>query len=748
MTISQLIKKLKASKDTQHIVHHEELKPKKATYGELKDPMPEKLTKALASLGIGRLYSHQCMGIEAARAGQNVVLMTPTASGKSAVYNVPVLETIIKDPGARALYIFPLKGLEQDQLKKVQALAKSIGLKNAAEIYDGDTSQYRRGKIRKDPPSILITNPDMLHLGILAFHAKWEQFFSNLKYVVIDELHSYRGVLGSHMAELLRRLRRIASFYGSEPVFITCSATISNPEALAEDLTGLKFESITETGAPIGKRHFLFINPIPEKSPYTTATKIFSEAIKGGLRTIAFTRSRKITELLNSWFQSSNPELADTVSSYRAGYLPEERRDIEERLFSGELKGVISTSALELGVDIGGLDICILVGYPGTISSTWQRAGRVGRSGKESLIILIAVEDSLDQYFMRNPEDFFRRSVESAVLDFTNHQILRSHLLCAVAERPVSVKENIFERETALPILDELQEDGLIWWSKIKETYNPKKRYPHREVNLRGTGDVYRIIEEGSGLLGVSGSTRVLKELHPGAVYLHRGTHYLIKSIHMGTKEVLCERAELDYFTTPITDEDTEILGKEEKKKEEGFELSYGRLRITENILGFRKKDTRTRKVISEHTLELPPEVFETKGIWIEVDDDIIEEILECKFGIAGSLHALEHAMIAALPLYALCDRRDLGGVSYTLNLELGVPAIFVYDAYAGGIGLTGRGFDIARHLFESTLNLMSECPCEISCPSCTQDPHCGNNNEPLDKRGACLILKRWLRKT
>ncbi|HHD11915.1 MAG TPA: DEAD/DEAH box helicase, partial [Deltaproteobacteria bacterium] len=406
-TIDSFVERLKRRKDIRDVVYHRVLEPAPAEFSELKDGLNPLLEDALKRQGIERLYTHQCEAIERIRDGRNVVVMTPTASGKTLVYNIPVIESILEDSSTHALYIFPLKGLEQDQLSLLEEFQSLLSVEDLCAIYDGDTSSYRRKKIRLKPPNIVLTNPDMLHLAILPFHDRWEGFFRGLRYVVIDEIHTYRGVLGSHMAQIIRRLQRICNLYGSSPLFIHLSATIANPVELSEMLTGLPFNLVCKSGAPQGKRHFLFIDPAMDTSPYTLTVRILSEALKEDFRTIVFTKARKVTELIYRWLKESAPHLADRVSAYRAGFLPEERRLIEQALFDGTLEGVITTSALELGVDIGGLDVCVLTGYPGTISATWQRSGRAGRSGRTSLTVLIALEDALDKYFMRHPEEFF-----------------------------------------------------------------------------------------------------------------------------------------------------------------------------------------------------------------------------------------------------------------------------------------------------------------------------------------------------
>jgi len=760
MDIKAFIQDIKSRPDFMEVVHHEEFPFKEAAYALTSEPLPTELKDALSDSGIDRLFTHQAFGIDLVLQGKNIVVMTPTASGKSLIYNIPVLESLLKDPESKALYIFPLKGLEQDQLGAFRTLAERLpvykpveapkGKRKAftpgvCEIYDGDTTAYRRKKIREAPPAVVLTNPDMIHMAINPFHQKWESFFRNLKFVIIDEIHTYRGVFGSHVANVLRRLRRIAKLYGSDPVFIACSATIANPGELAEMLTGVRFETVTGSGAPQGARHFLMINPVSGISPYTVATRLFASSVRAGFKTIAFTKARKITELMHNWINENFSDISPIVSSYRAGFLPEERREIEKKLFSGELSGVVSTSALELGVDIGGLDVCVLVGYPGTVSSTWQRSGRVGRSGRDSLIIMVGLADALDQYFMRNPVDFFRRSSEAAVLDPENRPIVKSHLLCAASESYIKPNDPVFDTKRLLPALTELEQEGKLRRGRLNVWFS-RKRLPQLEVSIRETGHSYSIIVEGGGLLGESSSARVLYDLHPGAVYLHKGVQYRVVRLDMHERVAVCRPANgIDYFTRAITNEESEILSIDDSIDLNGTVINFGALRITERVTGYRKKQLFTDKDLGEFPLELPPSVFTTTGIWMKVDERILDEVRSKGFSEGGALHAAEHAAIAALPLYALCDRMDLGGVSYAYNPELESAAIFIYDGHEGGVGLTKRGFDCVRDWFGSTVSLMEDCECIVACPSCTQDPKCGNNNDPLDKRGAIMILKQWL---
>ena len=738
MEIRKLIERIKERPDLQEVVYHHYIPPKPPSFGDPERPLREEVTRALRSMGIGKLYSHQAKGIDLIREGKNIVVMTPTASGKSLIYNIPVMEAILEDPSSRAIYIFPLKGLEQDQLKALGGFAREIPLEGLSAIYDGDTTQYRRKKIRESPPNILLTNPDMIHLALNPFHEKWRDFFRGLKFVIVDEIHTYRGIFGSHVAQIMRRLRRICNHYGSNPQFIACSATIANPKELAERLTGLPFEVISKSGAPAGGRHFLFLNPFI--SPYTVATKLFITCVRSGFKTIAFTKARKITELIHRWVRDGAPDIGGRISSYRAGFLPSERREIEQRLFRGELEGVISTSALELGVDIGGLDVCILVGYPGTISSTWQRSGRVGRHGQEALIVMIALNDALDQYFMRHPEEFFRRPSEAAVLNPENPFILKIHLTCAAAEIYLREDDGIYNVPGLKPLLEELEREERLRRGRRGDIWFSRRRYPQRLTGIREIGETYTILSD-TGPIGESSGPRVLYELYPGAIYLHHGRQYIVTGLDREKRRVLCRETDVDYYTQPLSTEETGIDSVVEEKAVKGVTVSFGNLKVKETVHGYVKRHIYTQELLSRHPLDLPPAVFTTTGVWMKMP-------LKLEEGMdpAGTLHAMEHAMIATLPLFALCDRSDLGGVSYPFNPELGCPAIFIYDGHEGGAGLTKRGYEVMEEWLATTLKLVRGCACERGCPSCVQDPRCGNLNTPLDKAGAVMVLEGWIK--
>ena len=485
--VTEYIEALKHSpRFGRQVAHHEELAGCDARFADLAQPLPPPLAQALNQAGYSRFFSHQQEAIDRIRAGEDVIVATPTASGKSLIYNIPVMERLLTDPASNALYLFPLKALAQDQLRWIDDFASGVpGLgKQLAQICDGDTSDYRRRKIREQPPRILISNPDMLHLSMLGYNENWAALWQGLTHIVIDEVHTYRGVFGSHMAWVMRRLSRICAKFGASPQFILSSATVGNPDELAKTLVNRRFSVIRESGAPRGTRHFIFIDPL-ESAPLPPVNSSRPPS-SGGLRTIVYTQARKMTELLYIWTRERLGELNAKLTSYRAGFLPEERREIEAKLSGGELLGVISTSALELGIDIGSLDICILVGYPGTLMATWQRGGRVGRRQRDSLIIMVGQEDALDQYFLRHPEDFFEREVESAVLNPDNPVIAKQHLLCAATEVPIRKGEAIIAGEAAQAAVAELVSEAELLLGSDGRTWYTGRKYPHRGVDLRG----------------------------------------------------------------------------------------------------------------------------------------------------------------------------------------------------------------------------------------------------------------------
>jgi DEAD/DEAH box helicase domain-containing protein len=746
--VSELLRILKSSPFYRdQIAHHETIRAKKPLYKAPSFPLSKEIRRYLKEKEIDSLYWHQTEAIDKAAGGKNIVVVTPTASGKTLVYNIPVMEALLKDPETKALYIFPLKALEQDQFKIFSEFSAAVERegKISSAVYDGDTSPYRRKKIRENLPGVIITNPDMLHFSLLCYHAKWEEFFRRLRFVVIDELHTYRGIFGSHVVQVLRRLNRVCQFYGTRPQFITCSATISNPKKLAEELTGLPFDVIEKNGAPKSGGHFVFARP--EVSPYTFAARIFRDSLKLGLKTIMFTKARKITELLYTWVVQNSPDLKEKISSYRAGFLPEERRIIEAKLSSGEMEGVISTSALEMGIDIGGLDVCILVGYPGTVTSTWQRSGRVGRTNRSFLIILVPQTDALDQYFIANPDNFFQRGFEEVVVDPDNEEIIREHLVCAASEIPLRGSDPFFEPARYRKEIEALEQQGRLLKSATGSEWFSHKRMPQKDVDIRCVGEGFSIFEEKTKMLiGKLGGNRAFTEGHPGAIYLHKGKQYLITRLDIERKNILAKEVNETYYTHPLSEKETEILKCMKRRPAANFLVNLGRLKVTEHINGYEKRRIAGQELISTHPLDLPSQQFETIGIWIEIEDELQEKIKREGYHFMGSIHAVEHASIAIFPLFSMCDRDDIGGICYPIHPQVRKSAIFIYDGYPGGIGLAKKGFSIILDLLRSTLRLINDCSCDEGCPSCIHSSKCGSGNKPLDKAGAALLLEELLR--
>jgi DEAD/DEAH box helicase domain-containing protein len=701
------------------------------------------IQQALRAAGIRRLYQHQDQAANQIRRGKNVIVATPTASGKSLIYNLPVLERYQADVNSRSLYIFPLKALAQDQLRAFKQMAAHFeGNQPTAAIYDGDTSAYRRKRIREAPPNVILTNPEMLHLSLLAHHRKWKHFFEHLKTVVVDEVHTYRGVMGSHVAQIFRRFHRICRRYGTSPTFVFSSATVANPARLAKQLTGLPVTAITQSGAPRGNRHLVFINP--ETGPAQAAILLLKAALHRRLRTIIYTRSRKLTELITVWAADQSEDYADRISAYRAGFLPEERREIEARLSNGDLLAVISTSALELGIDIGDLDLCILVGYPGSVVSTWQRGGRVGRSGQDSAVIMIAGEDALDQFFMQNPEDFIHRPPESAVINPHNTHILAKHLECAAAELPLQSWEPVINGNNVDPTVEFLESTGKLLRSADGSMLYSKRKIPHRYVNIRGSGNPFQII---SGITGENRGEidefRAFRETHPGAIYLHRGDTFIVDSLDLDSRTIKVSSANVDYYTQVRGHKETKILETFEQKPAWGAMVHVGRLKVTDQVTEYEIRRIHGKKLINKIALDLPPQVFETEGMWFQIPRSIYDAVESKGLDFMGGIHAMEHAAIGIFPLLVMADRNDLGGLATLYHPQLKCSAVFIYDGIPGGAGLNREAFGRADRLLDNTLKVIQGCGCESGCPSCVQSPKCGSGNRPIDKTAAVNILEQ-----
>jgi DEAD/DEAH box helicase domain-containing protein len=731
------------------VVYQQTIPGSGAEYADPAPPWPGEIDAVLVAARIERLYAHQVKAMDLVRAGRHTVLATPTASGKTLAYVLPILERTLRDPGSRTLYLSPLKALAQDQLRSMAELTAPLdsGLGFRAAIYDGDTSGHLRKKLRNDPPHVLLSNPEMLHLSILPYHAQWREFLRRLDFVVVDEVHTYRGVMGSNMAWVFRRLLRLCEHYGSRPTFIFCSATVGNPGELARGLTGLEVECVTRSTAPSGAKHFVFVNP-SEGAARMTVNLLLS-ALPKGIRTIVYTQSRRMTELISMWCSERLGPLKHKVSAYRAGFLPQERREIERRLSAGELLAVISTSALELGIDIGSLDLCLLVGYPGSIMATWQRGGRVGRSRSDSAVVLVGHEDALDQYFMNNPSEFFKLEPECAVINPENPVIAARHLECAAAELPLRSTEPFCSPPEVLSAMEGLLSKGrLLQNADGKELLCPR-RYPQREVDLRGAGRPLSILEtEQREHIGEIDLFRCFTETHPGAVYLHRGRTYVVDELQPETGEVLARPKKVSYYTRARQEKTTEILEKHASGRVLGTAVSLGRLRVTAQVTGYEKRLVKGQQLLTVVPLDLPPLVFETEGLWIEIPDALRRETEQLYMHFMGGIHALEHAAIGILPLLILTDRNDLGGISTPLHPQVGSAAVFIYDSVPGGVGLSRQAYTLAGELLLRTRALVTSCPCETGCPACVHSPKCGSGNRPIDKNVAAFLLGRLTRDT
>lgn len=742
--VTEYIEALKTSRQfgDQVVCHHE--KDARGTLtGRPAAAWPAPIENLLTAMAIPELFSHQARAIDFIRKGRHVVMATPTASGKSLVYILPIVERVLSNANSRTLYLSPLKALAQDQYRAFEAVAGHLtDGQLTAGIYDGDTTAWFRKKIRNNPPHILLTNPEMIHLALLPYHQQWQTLFENLDFVVIDEVHTYRGLLGSHLAQVFRRLQRICRFYGSQPIYICCSATVANPVELVHQLTGMDAEPVTRSGAPRGQRHVVMLNP--HDGPVQATIQLLKAALQRGLRTIVYTQSRKLTELLAMWVGERSGEFREKISAYRAGLLPEERRDIERKLATGDLLAVITTSALELGIDIGDLDLCILVGYPGSIVATWQRGGRVGRGGQPSALVVVAGEDALDQYFMRNPDVFLSKGPEAAVVNPDNPDILVRHLACAAAEFPLEVTEPYFENKAVKKGVTRLLDEAQLLQSADGERIYATRKMPHREVDLRGGGSRYTIVDRHTGQhRGEIDGLRVFRETHPGAIYLHRGETLLVYELDLAERLVRVAPARVDYYTKVRTTKDTEIIEVVETNQMGRLQVAYGILRITEQVTGYEKWQIRGRRKMNIVPLDLPPHVFETQGMWFDVPLEIQDDVEKAHLHFMGGIHAVEHAAIGILPLLVMADRNDLGGISTPYHPQVERAAIFIYDGIAGGAGLSQQAYRQIDQLFTRTREAVAGCPCESGCPACVHSPKCGSGNRPIDKTAAHFILQR-----
>jgi DEAD/DEAH box helicase domain-containing protein len=741
------------------MVHVEHIPRRQARSARLRLPLPGALQDCLHEHGLFPLYSHQAEAINYAREGKNVMVATSSASGKTLCYNAPVMEAVLTEPRSCALYLFPTKALAQDQLRSLNEIFYPA-LFRAGEVttFDGDTPQVERADVRKRA-RVVLTNPDMLHLGILPNHQQWSRLLRRLNYVVIDEAHTYRGVFGSHVAGVMRRLRRLCQYYGSSPQFICCSATIANPGEHARELAGLPFEVVDKDGSPQGGKDFVFWNPplidqakSVRRSANGEAANLFAELVNRDIRTLTFVRTRQLTEVIYNYTRRRLAEigagLSKKIKPYRAGYLPRERRQIERELFSGQLTGVVATTALELGIDIGDLEATVLTGYPGSIASTWQQAGRSGRSKEKALSFLIGLDNPLDQYFMRHPDFLFGKNFENALVNPDNPYILRAHLLCAAWELPLTGQDEEFFGSALLGEIPVLEEQALLRERKGRWYLSPSIIYPAQGINIRSTsGENFAIMDiSTASLLETIEASVALFQIFPGAIYLHQGESYLVEELDLAARTAHARPVTVNYYTQDKEITDLHIVRVMREKNCGRIKVYLGEVEVTTRVVGFKKLAQFTEEVIGEEPLDLPPQRFPTVALWFDMPPGVAARLSKDQLDFAGGLHATEHAAIAILPLFALCDRNDIGGVSTPLHPDTGRPQVFIYDAYPGGIGIAEKGFDLVGKLWQTTLRAIKECPCEDGCPSCIQSPKCGNNNKPLDKKAAQILLEGLLK--
>ncbi|TCL64290.1 DEAD/DEAH box helicase domain-containing protein [Hydrogenispora ethanolica] len=763
MNVQRFLDKITADRNYQgQIVFEQQSFAKEAVWGRLDPPLSEPVQRLLAEREIKDLYSHQADAINAIRSGRHTVVVTGTASGKTLCYHLPALESYLADPQSRALFLYPTKALAQDQLKSLQRLVEGLPAPPPAMgTYDGDTPVNLRKTLR-DRGNFVLTNPDMLHQGILPKHPAWSAFFTNLKYVVIDEVHTYRGVFGSNVANVMRRLIRICRHYGSMPVFIAASATIHNPLEHAQELVGLPMELVDNDGSPRGSKHFIFWNPpyldetrTERRSANTEAAWLMTELIRERIPTITFTKARVVTELLYRYVQDQlqrySPSLAGKIRAYRGGYLPEERREIERQLFSGELLGVASTNALELGIDIGQLDACLITGYPGTIASTWQQAGRVGRAHEESLVVYIPHQNPIDQYLVKNPQYFFERNPEAAVIDPNNPHILMGHLRCAALEGPVSGLDCQSFGAYAPALLELLGEAGELKQLQ-HQWYWRSNGFPPADVSLRNISDnTFSIVDvtvKPGKVIGTLEEASAYQQIYTEAIYLHDGETYFVKEMNVPQKVSYVEKIDVDYYTQSITEVQITTTAKELEREWRKAATGFGDVEVMIKPYLFRKIKFGSRDSIGFGKIDLEPQVMQTNALWVVPPPSTLHRVKEFQRDPVEAMLGIANVLTEVLPFLVMCDTGDIGSVVDLKNN--GAPSIFVYDKFPGGIGFAHRSFESVEDLFHKALELIQTCSCEDGCPSCVGsplppnpqlDPDTTAKGRIPDKEGALIIL-------
>ena len=733
------------------LVHGETLPARAASVRELSEPLPVSLAGLRPS---GGFWSHQAEGIDLARSGRSVVVATGTASGKSKVFQVPIAEAV--DGGLRSgtsLLLYPTKALAQDQLRAFGQLGVD---RMQAATYDGDTPRDQRTWSRLHA-NVVLTNPEMLHYGLLPHHAKWATFLKRLEYVVIDELHVLRGIFGTHVAHVLRRLRRACALYGADPTFIFCSATIGDPATLAEDLCGKSVTAVTDDGSPCAPRHVALVQPAIvdvergiRQSPATETIRVVADLVSDDRRVIAFCPSRSMTERVAAGVaRALPPELGETIRSYRSGYLASERREIEDDLAEGRIRAVAATSALELGVDIGGLDATVLCGFPSTIASFWQQIGRAGRNGQESLAVLIAGDDQLDQWFATHPKDLFQRPPEPAVVNIDNPNIMDPHLTCAAYELPLRHADDQWWTELDDGVRRLVLDDELRLRPdprNVPKAFWAGRGIPFNTISLRSaSGGEVRIVDTGGQLIGTVDASRAANIVHPGAIYLHRGQPWKVVDLDLHLRQATVVRDISNTWTQASTAIRIDVTDDGVDKQVGESRLHLGMVTVTTQVTGYHVKEVGSREPKESHDLNLPPQELNTTAIWYEWQPEMIAQAGVSDAHLPGALHAAEHAAIGILPLFTICDRWDVGGVSIAAAPQSGLPTVFIYDGYPGGAGVADLAYGAANRHLASTAELLDACPCTTGCPSCVQSPKCGNGNEPLNKHAALALLRTTL---
>jgi DEAD/DEAH box helicase domain-containing protein len=746
----QHLRRLTARGRASRLLHVEQLPARTARLGEWPAEVEPVVLSALIASGLERPWSHQRTAAELATAGRHVVLATGTASGKSLGYLVPVLNAVVGGSPVgslrpTALYLSPTKALAADQLTRIEALAVP-GVR--AATYDGDTPPDERRWVREHA-DLVLTNPDLLHHSLLPGHERWSRFLRGLRYVVVDECHVYRGVFGAHVAAVLRRLRRVAARYGAEPTFVLASATVGDPGGHAARLTGLPVTAVTDDGSPRGAMTFALWEPESvdghRRSATTEAAELLAELVAADVQTVAFARSRAGAEALAAGARRRlfelAPEAAGAVAAYRGGYLPQDRRALERGLRGGQLRGLAATNALELGVDISGLDAVVMAGWPGRRASLWQQAGRAGRSGEESLAVLVAADDPLDSYLVRHPDAVFGAPVEATVVDPDNPHVLAPHLAAAAAELPLGDADLALFGPRARPLLDTLVTGGVL---RRRPTgwYWARDDRPSDHVSLRGTSGVVAVVETRTGrVIGTVDEASADAQVHTGAVHVHQGETWVVTDLDLEARAAHVVRGDPGWSTHAQSVSRFDILSTQRTDHRAHAEVSFGTVRVTTQVTGFVRR-LPSGEVIGTHPLDLPERPLTTRAVWWTVPEGVLEATGVVDAAVPGALHAAEHAAIGMLPLVATCDRWDVGGVSTARHPDTGLPTVMVFDGYPGGAGFAERAYDVVETWLRATRDAVLGCSCTDGCPACVQSPKCGNGNEPLDKAGAVTVLE------